>query len=61
MCQGQKRCQDAKNFGIVSAALLKYYSYHMEVFYKCLNGCVQCNECAEAEKGAETMLKILAL
>ena len=62
MCRGQKRRRDnAGNFGVVSTALLKYYSYHTEVFYKCLNGCAQCNECAEAKKGAETMPKILVL
>ena len=43
----------------MSTALLKYYSYHTKVFYKFLNDCVQCNECAEAEKGTETMLEIL--
>ena len=44
MCQGQKRCWDnAGNFGVVSTALPKYYSYHTEVFYKCFNDCMQCN------------------
>jgi hypothetical protein len=45
----------------LNAALSKYYSYHTEVFFKCLNGCAQCNQHAEAEKGAETMLEILVL
>jgi hypothetical protein len=45
----------------LNAALSKYYSYHTEVFVKCLNGCMQCNQHAEAEKCGETMLEILAL
>ena len=54
--EAKKRCQDnARNFGAMSTALLKY----TKVFYKCLNDCVQCNECAKAEKGTETMLEIL--
>ena len=61
MCQAWKRWDNAGNFSAMSAALLKYYSYHTKVFYKCLNDCTQCNECAKAEKGAETMLKILVL
>ena len=62
MCRARKRHRDnAGNLGVVSAALLKYYSYCTEVFYKCFNDCAQCNECAEAEKGAEVMPEILAL
>jgi hypothetical protein len=35
--------RQCRNFGVVSAALLKYYSHHTEVFFKCFNGCAQCN------------------
>ena len=62
MCRARKRRWDnAGNLGVVSAALLKYYSYHTEVFYKCFNDCAWCNECAEAKKGAKVMPEILAL
>jgi hypothetical protein len=59
MCHGRKRRRDnAGNLRFVSAAMLEYYSYHTKLFYKCFNAC---NQCAEAEKGAETMPEILAL
>ena len=57
----KKVLRKCRKFWCHERCIVKYYSYHTEVFYKCLNGCAQCNECAEAKKGAETMPEILAL